>query len=86
MHCATGDYESAKARLAQALELFRSDGDRVGEAECLNNTGEALLGASSDPEAQSIYEQALAIAREINAPIEEARALEGIGQCHLKNE
>ncbi len=28
--------------------------------------------------------QALSIARDINMPVEEARALEGIGGCHIQ--
>jgi Tfp pilus assembly protein PilF len=35
-------------------------------------------------EACHYYNQALAIAREVGAPLEEARALEGLGLCHLQ--
>jgi hypothetical protein len=31
------------------------------------------------------FRRALAIAREVGAPLEEARALEGIGRCHLED-
>ena len=33
----------------------------------------------------SYHNQALAIARDIGAPLEEARALEGIGRCYLQD-
>ena len=35
-------------------------------------------------EARSYFAQALSIARDINTPVEEARALEGIGRCHIQ--
>ena len=49
----------------------------------LNNMGEMALGISAIPDANSHHEKALAIAISITAPVEEARALEGIGRCQL---
>jgi hypothetical protein len=46
--------------------------------------GEWSLEASSPAEARGRHGDALAIAREITSPLEEARALEGIGNCHLR--
>ena len=79
-----GEYDSSIASLTQALEFFRSVSDRNSEAECLNNMGETWL-ASSDAQALRCHEKALVIAREIASPLEEARALEGMGQYFLQN-
>jgi Tfp pilus assembly protein PilF len=65
------------------LEQFRDLGDRLGQAEALNNLGELLCQAQTAQRARDHHSQALAIAHEIGAPLEEARALEGIGRCHL---
>jgi Tfp pilus assembly protein PilF len=65
------------------MEQFRDLGDRLGQAEALNNLGELLCEAPTSHQACHHHSQALAIAHEIGAPFEEARALEGIGRCHL---
>ena len=59
----------AAASHLQALTLF---GD-LGE----------LAARPSTPRADEHHTQALAIARDLGAPPEEARALEGLGYCHL---
>jgi Tfp pilus assembly protein PilF len=46
--------------------------------------GELSFECSSLAESRDRHNQALLIARAINAPLEEARALEGIGNCHLR--
>jgi len=79
----TNDYASADDSLTKALELYRGIGDRNCESETLNNVGELRL-ASSPADARAQYEQALRIAQEIRAPLQEARALEGIGKSLLQ--
>ena len=44
-----------------------------------------MYRSSDIHQAHDYHSQALTIAREIGAPLEEARALEGIGQCHLQD-
>jgi tetratricopeptide (TPR) repeat protein/transcriptional regulator with XRE-family HTH domain len=76
------EYLTADATLTEALELYRGLGHRLGQAEVLNNLGD--LHSVSDPEqACAYYEQALDIARSITALLEEARALEGMGNRAL---
>ena len=78
----TDDYLAAEATLTRALELYRDLGHRLGQAEVLNNLGDSY--AVSDPaQARAHHEQALEIARSISAILEEARALEGIGNCEI---
>jgi tetratricopeptide (TPR) repeat protein/transcriptional regulator with XRE-family HTH domain len=76
------DYPAAEDTLADALKLYRDLGHRLGQAEVLNNLGDSY--AVSDPaQARAHYEQALEIARDISVILEEARALEGIGNTEI---
>lgn len=78
----TGDGATAAVSLNRALRLYRELGHRSGEAEALNSMGELSTDART-ADAFAYHAEALAIARDISAPLEEARALEGIGRCHL---
>jgi hypothetical protein len=66
--------------VAEAMELFRDLGDRHGLAKALNSLGELSMRTSAAQEARSHHAEALAIARELDTPAEQARALEGIGR------
>jgi hypothetical protein len=68
---------------AAALERYRYFGYRRGEAETLNSLGELASRTAATSQARDHHTQALTIARDIGAPLEEARALEGIGRSHL---
>ena len=63
--------------------MFRDLGDRHGLAKALNSLGELSLRTSAAEESQGQHAQALAIARELGTPGEQARALEGIGRSLL---
>jgi len=80
----TGDHPAATTSLTQALQLSRDLGDRYGHADASINLGELLFLSSAYREARGYLAQALSIARDINLPVEEARALEGIGRCHIQ--
>jgi len=67
----------------QALQLYRDVGNWHGQAETLDNLGGLPSRTAPSQAARNHHSQALAIARDIGAPLEEARALEGIGRCHL---
>jgi hypothetical protein len=45
---------------------------------------EILFISSAYRGARGYFAQALSITRDINTPVEEARALEGIGRCHIQ--
>ena len=76
------DYPAAEDTLTDALKLYRDLGHRLGQAEVLNNLGDSY--AISDlGQARTHYEQALEIARSISVILEEARALEGIGNIEI---
>jgi tetratricopeptide (TPR) repeat protein len=94
----TGDYRIASASHRQALLLARGMGDRRAEAYAVSNLGlvqqlteDHSAAAASQQQALALFRdlghqlgQALAIARDIRAAPEEARALEGIGNSHLQ--
>ncbi len=80
----TGDHPAATACYEQALERYREVGDRTGEAELLNNMGDLALTFEAPAQAHTHYELALTVAVGITSAHEEARALEGIGQCQLR--
>ena len=81
----TGDYPAATASHARALKLYRDLHNRLGEANALNNMGELSLVSATPAEALARHNQAHAIATDIASPLEEARAQEGIGRCHLQD-
>jgi tetratricopeptide (TPR) repeat protein/transcriptional regulator with XRE-family HTH domain len=80
----SADYLAAEATQREALDLYRALGHRLGQAEVLNNLGE-LLEVSDPVEARASHERALDIARGIAALLEEARALEGMGNCDIQS-
>lgn len=92
---AAGDSSAAAQSQQEALELYRQLGDRIGEADSLIQLAEALLESESEgaaevrgdsaADARGLLEQALAIAIAIPSPLAEARALEGIGRCDLRD-
>ncbi|MFF2960544.1 cyclophane-containing RiPP biosynthesis TPR protein HaaT [Streptomyces sp. NPDC057963] len=80
-HGIVAEQDHAFEAFQQSLEILRELGDRCGEAEVLNHWG-MLLHASGDWAAsRGYFEQALGLARDIRCPLEQARALEGIGRC-----
>ena len=81
----SGRYAAAAANQQQALALFSDLGNLLGQAEAHNNFGQLAIRAANTPQARTHHAQALAIARDISAPLEEARALEGLGQTHLQD-
>ena len=58
---------------------------RADEAVTLNCLGELSSRTADGHQARDHHIQALAIARELGTPPEEARALEGIGHSHLRD-
>ncbi|MFI0190794.1 cyclophane-containing RiPP biosynthesis TPR protein HaaT [Streptomyces sp. NPDC017082] len=76
-----GERDGATEALRLGLNILRDLGDRCGEAEVLNHWGMLLLVSGEPTAARRYFDQALILARNIRCPLEEARALEGIGRC-----
>jgi tetratricopeptide (TPR) repeat protein/transcriptional regulator with XRE-family HTH domain len=81
----TGDFAAATASHEQALAVWRVWCDSLGQAEVLNSLGELALRRSASADSLLHHGQALALARDIGAPFEEARALEGMARCYLQD-
>jgi hypothetical protein len=75
-----GDLPGAGAALGEALSILRGIGDRVGEAEALNETGVLRLASGDLAGAADCHRQALDLARAVASPRDEARALAGLGR------
>jgi hypothetical protein len=67
------------------LELYYDLGYPFGVAQALNTTGELLLKSVLISDARASHEKARTTAIALKCPHEEARALEGIGLCHLRD-
>jgi tetratricopeptide (TPR) repeat protein/transcriptional regulator with XRE-family HTH domain len=78
----TEDHRAVSQNLTRALQIYRDLGSRFQEARLLNAIGET----SPTADAESFHMQALEIATEIGALIEQARAHEGIGRCQLQQD
>jgi tetratricopeptide (TPR) repeat protein len=78
-----GDYPAAAEIHARALETFRAIGERGNEAVSLNHYAAALAATGQRERAFELYQQALAINRELDKPDDEAISLEGIAEYHL---
>jgi tetratricopeptide (TPR) repeat protein len=76
-------HAEAEISLRRSLALFREIGDRTGQAEVLNKSGTLHLVQGDLAAARDDYQQALRVAREIRMPLEESRALAGLGRCEL---
>jgi transcriptional regulator with XRE-family HTH domain len=72
-----------RAGLATRSVSDMERGITLGQAEVLNNMGEALLAGGAAGDAEARHREALDIAVGIAAPAEEARAREGIGRRQL---
>jgi tetratricopeptide (TPR) repeat protein/transcriptional regulator with XRE-family HTH domain len=75
-----GAYRAGAASLARAVKLAHDAGERASEAEALNNLGDLYVDAARDA-----YTRALDIAANIGLPLEEARAMEGLGRLLLQS-
>lgn len=76
-----GDYPAAARSLDRALDIFRDIGDPHGQARTLNYRANLLLASVGPDEALARFTAALGFSREIQSPLQEARALAGVGRC-----
>ena len=74
-----GRTHTAQQQYLRALETFRKNGDRGGEAFSLNNLGNIAKIRGDPAEAERLYRESLAIAREIGNRGGEAVSLGNLG-------
>jgi tetratricopeptide (TPR) repeat protein len=82
---AAGDHQGAIPGLREAVDVFRRIGARGNETWALNHYAAEVAATGDHGRALALYGDALVLARETHQPDEEARALEGLGGCHLNN-
>ncbi|MFI5671198.1 tetratricopeptide repeat protein [Streptomyces sp. NPDC051704] len=81
VHAHEGRTEAAVPRLTAARDLCEEIGDRQGRAALLNDLGEVrLASAGAGAGAEDLHREAAGLARELGSPLEEARALAGLGR------
>ena len=78
-----GDYETARERLDESLELAQQDGDSFRIAHVLNTLGDLARCKQSYTEAQGDYENSAALLREIDAQHDLASVLCNLGYTCL---
>jgi CHAT domain-containing protein/Tfp pilus assembly protein PilF len=66
----------------RALELFRKEGDRNGEAVTLGNIGNCHKRLGDYPKSLDFHHRALALKREIGDRLEEGKTLNHLGLVH----
>lgn len=78
-----GDHQGAVPELQATVDLFCRIGARGNVAWALNHYAAVVAESGGHTQALTLYGEALLLARETHQPDDEARALEGLGQCHL---
>ena len=61
--------------------MFRSSGDRGGQADVLNGAGETLLATGEPGQARASHTAALTLARETGDRYQQARAHRGLAEA-----
>ncbi len=79
----TGDYPASERALADALAISRDNGAAGMEAEILNWTGSLHHSRGDLENARACHHSALHRSRHLAMPLEEGRALAGLGRCAL---
>ncbi|QIS21474.1 tetratricopeptide repeat protein [Nocardia terpenica] len=79
-HQRSGDLATAIELAQQAMTTLHDAGDPAIEAEALNRFGVLLAETRQHEKASTQFATALQLARRIHSPLEEARALEGLGR------
>ncbi|GAA4473530.1 ATP-binding protein [Phytohabitans houttuyneae] len=77
-----GDHERSRVTLTAALEIFRADRHRDGEAAATANLGYLAHLTGDYPAALSYYDQALATTQELRNQFHEADIWRRVGQTH----
>jgi len=76
------NYPEAAAQFQNALEVFHSINDKVGEANILSNLGSTYFNVGDDTKAIDFQLQALRIAEELGDKLRIGTALNGIGTVY----
>ncbi|MET9348733.1 tetratricopeptide repeat protein [Streptomyces termitum] len=80
VHAREGRADAAVRSLSAAYGLSEQIGDDQARAALLNDLGEIRL-TLEDGTAEDAHREAAGLARDVGSPLEEARALAGLGRC-----
>jgi DNA-binding SARP family transcriptional activator len=80
----TGDREGAARDLEEAAAIFRGLGSRGSLGWSLNYYAAVIADTGDHARATRVYHEALRLAREVRQPDDEAIALQGLGELHLR--
>lgn len=83
-HLRLSEVEAARSRYEEALPLYRSLGDQLGEANCLWSLGDVGFRLSEMEMARSRYEEALPLYRSHGDQLGEANCLISLGDVHFR--
>ena len=82
-YCLMGSHATGHAYLYHALDLARNHGDRIFEAEILNNIGYSFVLIDQPSDSLSFLFQSLEILRHCNDPMRLGWTLDSLCQAHL---
>ena len=79
----TTHYEAALTQLAESEAAFQQSGDLLHQARCWLHRASALRRQLHYPEAISLLHRARQVFRQLDAPLDEAKACFQLGYCEL---
>ncbi len=84
VHRLLAEYAAARGRYEEALPLYRTIGDRVGEANCIKGLGDVHRLLAEYAAARGRYEEALPLYRTIGDRVGEANCIQALGDLYVR--
>jgi tetratricopeptide (TPR) repeat protein len=84
VHQMLSEYEAARGRYEEALPIYQTIGDRLGEANTIQALGDVHQMLDEYEAARGRYEEALPIYQTIGARLGEANTIKALGDVHQR--
>jgi tetratricopeptide (TPR) repeat protein len=84
VHRILGEYEAAKIKYKEALELYRQIDDQLGEANCIRAQGIVHRILREYEAAKYLFQAALTLFRQLKTQLGEANCVRALGDVHLE--
>jgi predicted ATPase len=78
-----GDYEEARTRAEESVEMARAGGESTSLANALSNLGAIVLAAGDSEQARALLEESVGLARQAGDPRVAALAINNLGDVAL---